>query len=390
MDDVRKVYFGRVYHGICIGVVIILIFWCIREFRYDKDVTDVEFKEFHKTSDDIYPSITFCRKWPFILEKLAKYDRDLTITEYKEFLRGKPTVSGFFLNKKKWDPNWLNIDYDDVTLSLEDVLSKDRGISIHFMTNNDEQIDLTYWNIENNSVVQTHGTSKKYQNVKFINTYVSARQPQYKCFTFDIPVFKGKLIEQVNININGSIFSDGLICWKCKNFFVKFHYPGQFIRAPRGNMVTFKSQMETSTPCYELETFIGSLEVLKRRDKPNQGCNKMWRKHDLYILKDIMTGVKCKPNHWKIDSDLKSCSTYKEYEAIENAFNEKKGSMPPCRSLEKLSKYTYETDFRNTSDCLSSNRELVLKFMLDRETLYKELILVRSYNLQSLVGNAGK
>ena len=58
-------------------------------------------------------------------------------------------------------------DYDDVTLSIEDILSKGRGISIHFTTNNDEQIDATYWNIENKSVVQTFGSSKDYHTVIF-------------------------------------------------------------------------------------------------------------------------------------------------------------------------------------------------------------------------------
>ena len=216
MAELTHVYFSRFYHGICIGSAIILVCWCVREFRYDRDVTDVKFNEFHKTLNDVYPSMTFCLNLPFIFEKLAKYDKDLTVTEYKQFLQGKQRVSGFFHGNKKWDPKWTSIDYDDVTMSFEDILKKDYGMSIHFMTPHEEKIDLTYWNIENNSLVQTYGTSKEYRSVEILNTYVSARQPQYKCFTFDIPVFKGKFLNQVNININGSIFTDG-ICWKCVN-----------------------------------------------------------------------------------------------------------------------------------------------------------------------------
>ena len=377
----------QIFHVVCILSAIILTCWCIHEFRKDSDVTEVEFKEFHKTTDDIYPSITFCLKKHLMFkdEKLANYN--LTITEYKEFLRGKKQISGWLFNKKLWDSKLTNIDYDEVTLSIKDIMDTTNALTIRFLNNNDEIGDRTYWNMKNDQIVQTFGTLDEYKTIESINSYVSARQPNYKCFTFDIPIFLNKLIEQIVIYINGSLFQDG-ICWDCDEFFATLHYPGQFIRVPRGNRLSLKSLLKAPTSCYELETSVGSLEVLKRRDKTNQRCNTNWRTHDDQVLKDIIREVQCKPNHWKIESDLKNCTKYEEYRAADNAFNSMKESMPPCRSIEKLSKYTYEIDSQNKYGCLYS--QLRLRFLVDKETLYKQLSLVQSYTVQSLVGNAGK
>ena len=70
--------------------------------------------------------------------------------------------------------------------------------------------------------------------------------------------------------------------------------------------------------------------------------------------------------------------------------------MPPCKGIEKLAQTSYETD--DGEDCLSQGKyqksppgsRMMLRVWFFKETMYKEIVLVRSFNLQSLIGNAGK
>ena len=66
----------------------------------------------------------------------------------------------------------------------------------------------------------------------------------------------------------------------------------------------------------------------------------------------------------------------------------KANSMPPCKSIEKLIQMTYETDRSHEGNEFTSSFELHVYFK--KETMYKEIRLVRAFNLQGLIGNAGK
>ena len=63
--------------------------------------------------------------------------------------------------------------------------------------------------------------------------------------------------------------------------------------------------------------------------------------------------------------------------------------MPPCRSIEKLSKMTTGKDL-STSCFVTDDTYLDLRFYFDDETLYKEIVQVRAYTFPTLIGNAGK
>ena len=63
--------------------------------------------------------------------------------------------------------------------------------------------------------------------------------------------------------------------------------------------------------------------------------------------------------------------------------------MPPCKSIEKLIQMTYETD-RSHQEGTESTSSFGVHVYFKKETMYKEIRLVRAFNLQSLIGNAGK
>ena len=76
-------FFVQTYRAVCILCAIGLGCWCVYQYKLDKDVTEVTFRRFHTTKDDIYPSVTFCLTKPFVSSKLKKIDESLTIKKYQ-------------------------------------------------------------------------------------------------------------------------------------------------------------------------------------------------------------------------------------------------------------------------------------------------------------------
>ena len=388
----------RVFKYTCLVCAILLTFRCIRLFVINKDVAEIHFFEYHEEEENIYPSITFCHRNPFIEKNLKHYVKNIEIDSYKAFLEGScwklnnSLFCGDTHDNSQYDKSWLDIDYDKVTIHIKDFLNR---FIIFFLTNNDDanlKNDMISYIINNNSLVPDYGTNaKEYEYLEELNFYVSARHSYYKCFTFDVPFIKGKFINNFQLDINASIFENGVIYPDTSRglYFVTFGYPNQLIRSSVRNKVIIK-RPNFSTTCFWQETLIGSLEVLKRRDKAHQRCYENWKHHDQHVLQDISTKIGCVPKHWKIPSNLENCSTYEENRAITSEFNNLKNAIPPCKSIERISQTTYETDLGNKCAFFYPYfGKLMLTIDFHKETMYKEIQLVRAYTLENLVGNAG-
>ena len=381
-----------VFRYICLICAISLTVLCIVQFTLNKDVAEIKFREYHNTKDDLYPSITFCHLKPFILEKLQRYRWNLTIGGYKKYLAGNYKIEGelFEPDYQNSDREFLNeIDYDGITFHIKDYLIK---FLVVFLSNDFVNYDIISYSMQNGSLAPDIEINKEeYQDLPDINFYVSARHYLYKCFTFDAPFVQGRFINNFEIVISASIFPENKVrpAPKSGDYFVTFGYPNQLIRSTVRNRVIIKSPI-SSTTCFLQETMIGSIEVLKRRDKSSQECNSDWKNHDRYVLKDIATRVNCNPKHWKLGLDLESCSSKEQYASITKEFNRIKTSIPPCKSIERLSQTTYEENLDNRCSFMHPYiGKLMLKIDFHKETMYKEIELVRSYTLQNLVGNAG-
>ena len=86
--EIRNLISMRVFRYTCLICAILLTFRCINLFVRNKDVAEIKFFEYHEDDENIYPSITFCHRHPFIGKFLKKYDMNLSINSYKAFLKG--------------------------------------------------------------------------------------------------------------------------------------------------------------------------------------------------------------------------------------------------------------------------------------------------------------
>ena len=151
-------------------------------------------------------------------------------------------------------------------------------------------------------------------------------------------------------------------------------------------MKTIESKM-----CYNIKVYVGSIEVVKRRNKKEYECYEDWKNYDTWFLNQLIERVGCNPTYLKIQSQLPNCSEIHEYRSFKDEFNFKKGIPPPCKSIEKLTQTMFEQDLGVMCAFMpGSDSQLTIEVRFSRETMYKEVQLVKAYSLQSLIGNAGK
>ena len=103
----------KFFHIICICATLAMTCWCFIKYCLDKDVSLVGFVTFNQDESNIYPALTICFWNPFLNEKLKSYGSGINVSTYSNFLQGK-----------HWDNRMMDIDYDDVTVSIEDYLTE--------------------------------------------------------------------------------------------------------------------------------------------------------------------------------------------------------------------------------------------------------------------------
>ena len=64
--------FAQIYHILCVLTTVGILVWCLYMYDLDEDTSQVDFKRYHETEDDLYPSLTLCLKDPFDDSKLKQ------------------------------------------------------------------------------------------------------------------------------------------------------------------------------------------------------------------------------------------------------------------------------------------------------------------------------
>ena len=365
MDVTTKNVLRTLFRAICIIGAIALIVYCIHEYALDKDVTHIEYKKFHEQSDDLYPSITLCFYNPFFRSKLADLSKNLTIDSYENFLSG--------YDDGQWNASQSEIHYDNVSIDLLDYLEY---VKVNLLNN-----DNLRWNVENGTKFVASHDTLNYSMVKPPDIYVSARWYNKKCFTINMPFVENRRIYFMDIKIREYIFENG-IHPRNQEFQISMHYPYQLMRSLLLARVNWESNVYT-TDCFRLKVRVGSMEVLKRRNKYQAPCNDDLEGHDNITLTRLIKYAGCAPSHWKSESELPKCNKRSQYRYIDRLLQDVEEHLPPCTSIERL--ITTASGY----DCSQEDRDLRLTFYF-QEPLYKEINVLRAYGFQSLVGNAGK
>ena len=103
----------RLIQVFCVLITIVLSCLCFHKFFLDDDLAQVNFQTFNDKEHAIYPTITLCFMGPYIFleKKLKTLGEGISGRSYSNFLQGLT-----------WNDEMQQIDFDNVTLNIEDYI----------------------------------------------------------------------------------------------------------------------------------------------------------------------------------------------------------------------------------------------------------------------------
>ena len=319
----NRISLKGLFHLLCIIGTAAIGIDCLLKYIKNEDVSRSDYQNFHRDSEDnIYPSLSFCIINPFLENRFARYGDGINTSSYMSFLQGR-----------YWDDRMLHIDFDAATVSLKQSLKK-----IMIKLHDHKRTELVY-NFKSSET-----------KPKWAPTFnVSFRSAFRKCYTFDIPFVRHKILWQVHIFMDNSIFPNGirpiqnpiggddLSNGELKTY---FHYPGQRF----SSYYTAKEDWDVIRPdtlTYSMIFRLSDIQVIKYRNKRSAPCVRDWRGHDQYVMDKMMLEVGCRPPQWNTTKNLPLCSTqrqmkkYQKYERQPSVYDLQHVD-PPCLMIKNL------------------------------------------------------
>ena len=394
--------FRCLFQILCFLATMTMSIYCFIKYLRDEDVSMITYKQFHGSKDGIYPSISLCFYNPFKEKKLNEYGVNISL--YSEFLQGL-----------YWDPKMESIDYEEVTLQIEDFLC-DVTMDSHDLT----WIDYKEMKKKHDKIFGNRCHSPtNHSHHKISTPYVHYRSGFNKCFTFNVPYEPNVSVTYFSINLRSHIFPNGIRPPRAdfdvksgtgSGFYVSFHYPYQFFRADRTIKRTWdplfhthdnysKEKLGPKWKNYEMRFRFSDMSISKMRYRSNwqskaqPNCNPDWTKDDQVCMSAIMERAGCNLPYWKANKELDVCATkegMKQAQPLSNV-NISKWCPPPCQAIEKLTYQYEEVEMKEAyDDQLDKDQapwfRIVLLFYAQT---YKEISQVKAFDMEMLVGNIG-
>ena len=358
-----------------------LVIYCALRYAQNHNSSSIEYKTFHETAKDLYPSINLCFYGLEIYDH-KRMEQDYGIRNVLDYSR--------YLSGEKWNDSMMDVDYDYVTDHLTEYFNE-INVSFDFLGNNPayqwvnpEEKRKQNYSIENEG---NHSQSS-------FPFSISQRSSLTKCFAFDMSTkrltkTRGKTIRLLNFDLNIT---------KSLNLslFMSMNYPGQALRGIPLNLEFDKNKKVLSGKLDVISIDIGVIEVLRRRANSKVSCNTETDKYDIFLYQKMADELNCKPSHWKNIDHQDICNSS---EKMKNSdFSEKffldpddLGKIhPPCDELVGLDNdiriYPRGTTDDKFFKADPKSSKVLISFY---RTTYKEIKHFRAYNLESLIGNGG-
>ena len=355
----------------CLIGALILIGRCIHIYSLDEDLTWTSYKRFGTNKDSIYPSVNLCFGDIFIKEMLDLYGT--TSLSYIQYLKGDTfshNLSQIPYDKVTVDP----LDYLLAIWMFEEMTNK--------IANPKNKLFYDYTNRYQRDVVK---------EALHVDPFNNAWGVFCKCLSFDVPYFENRRFNWIALAFKKSIFSGGKRPMSTTNesyFSVSLSYPNQRLRysKERDNW-----NAEITNESYGMTFQVVSLEVTQFRNKKSQPCNLKWKKDDKEIRRNLISQVRCIPPYWKGETQMnyKECSVteMKKLYSIVSWENDKM----PCRIISQsviLNSDFVHSPFDGVFESGYSGNYFMVYFNYPDEW-YKEIKMVKSFDIETLIGNGG-
>ena len=355
---------------LCILSTSLLLSMCAWRYVQNDSTSLIDFRKYLEREEDVYPSFSLCFQEDAIYKR-GKIN-DSCIEKYRSFLEGKI-----------WDEEMYMIDYDEITIDMEDYVKsvsalQQYGGSSHYSWSHTDHH-------EGKLMLKSSESKPKFP------FYTSFRHDSMKCFSLDISeknmpgVSKDTIqllvLEWKNLNLLSS---------SKQSYFL--HYPGQLFRSTPLVAEYIPNQGFFNGTLSAKNFWIDSVEVVKRRNTLRSECLEESEKDQEHIISKLFEKTQCKPPNWK-DAKYPVCkdriSLAKAY-VHPMFFDDAKAlneTILPCNQVKTIIFQTQDIPMaKDDNDVPSNNRTMYIIF---KGTTYKEILHIRSFDIESLVGNMG-
>ena len=168
----------KFFRLLCMFSAIALTGWCLYKYTLDEDVSLVGYANFNDGKERLYPALTMCFWNPFYNEKLKQFGAGINTSTYSNFIQGN-----------YWDSRMSSIDYDEVTVSLEDYMI---------------EIGVQYGNFTTRIWRDKFKQGRKYTEMP--SFYVTDRNGGSKCFSFNMPYIERVPVVSFFLRMTTDIF----------------------------------------------------------------------------------------------------------------------------------------------------------------------------------------
>ena len=98
----------KIFRILCFLSAICLCIYCIIEFSNNDDLSEVSFKKFQGSDENMYPQVHVCFVNQFSENELKNINSEFNSSSYSSFLQGNI-----------WDDRMVDLDIEKITTKLE-------------------------------------------------------------------------------------------------------------------------------------------------------------------------------------------------------------------------------------------------------------------------------
>ena len=352
MKMTKRNVFRYCYNIACVATAFgMTVLWMCR-YSLDEDSVKIDLKQFHFLEGQ-YPMISVCLIDPFVESRIKKYNNSLSGEKYRELLIGH-----------KFSSQIEEIIFEDVTLNLADFYI---GDDVYFR----------------------NGTYKQGTSPNFIHeipqmTYTGF----YGLYFFKCYGLKSKSstwrhetdFHGATFSFNASLFPNSIRPNSEDSIIIFLHMHNQLIVA--GNHGKYSWPKRTEKKEYTMSFIVTNFEILKRRNKGNDPCLPDESSFDQIIMEDHLNTVGCRAPYQKTKTKLRICNSKEKMKEASHDLMSTSKQKKACTSSGSII-YTYD---ENDINIKGSDWFHIMIWLPDQ---YKEIVMVRAVDIETVIANAG-
>ena len=106
------------------------------------------------------------------------------------------------------------------------------------------------------------------------------------------------------------------------------------------------------TKNYRMDFRVKNVDVISRRNKPQEPCIMEWKNFDENVMNGMAMQAGCRPKYWNLSADVPICTQTTQMKQFSDQPlpGQIESLSPPCKSIDRLDYVYEEADLDDEAD----------------------------------------